>query len=65
MKKVNMDEMRNINGGWYFGKVTCSICGRKLNPTLIQRIAYDKTTLQNFGMAAHGYNFAFGTKIKH
>lgn len=65
MKTMNSSVMKNVNGGWYFGKLTCPYCGRKLEATLLQRIAYSKTVLENFGYAAHGYNIAFGTKLSH
>lgn len=65
MKKINATHMRKVEGGWYFGTVRCPICGRKGNPTLAQRIAYGKTTLQGFMTAAHGLYGAYGTKIRH
>ena len=65
MKKMNAMEMRNVKGGWYFGNVYCPICGRKGKPTLVQQIAYGKSTLQGFMVAAHGLNGAYGTKIRH
>lgn len=65
MKKLNDMEMRTVEGGWYFGNVYCPICGKKGNPTLVQRIAYGKSTLQGFMTAAHGFYSAYGTKIRH
>lgn len=64
MNKLNTTEMRTVNGGWYFGNVYCPICGKKGNPTVVQRIAYSKSVLQNMMIATHGMN-AWGAKIKH
>lgn len=65
MKKMSTMDMRHVEGGWYFGSVYCPICGRKGNPTLGQRIAYGKSTLQGFMQNAHGLNSAYGTKLTH
>ena len=65
MKMMSIADTQVINGGWYWGAVYCPSCGKKMNPSIIQRMICNKSQLESQGYAAHYGNMTRGSKVLH